>query len=89
MGLNRKAAAEFSFLLAVPTMLIATSYDVYKSHTTFTNAQWYLLFVGFLSAFLTALITVKVFIGFISRHSFLPFGIYRILISFAYGFYFL
>ncbi|ADO44473.1 undecaprenol kinase [Hydrogenobacter thermophilus TK-6] len=89
MGLNRKASAEFSFLLAVPTMLIATSYDVYKSHTTFTNAQWYLLFVGFLSAFLTALITVKVFIGFISRHSFLPFGIYRILISFAYGFYFL
>jgi undecaprenyl-diphosphatase len=89
MGLHRKASAEFSFLLAVPTMIIATSYDVYKSHSTFTHSEWHLLLVGFLSAFLTALLTVKVFLRFISRHSFLPFGIYRIVIGFLYGLLFL
>ncbi len=89
VGLHRKASAEFSFLLAVPTMIIATSYDIYKSHSTFTQSEWHLLAVGFLSAFLTALLAVKVFLRFISVHSFLPFGIYRIVIGFLYGFFFL
>lgn len=89
VGLHRKASAEFSFLLAVPTMIIATSYDIYKSHGTFTHSEWYLLLIGFLSAFLTALLTVKVFLGFISRHSFFLFGIYRIVLGLVYALFFL
>ncbi|SNZ13724.1 undecaprenyl-diphosphate phosphatase [Hydrogenobacter hydrogenophilus] len=89
VGLHRKASAEFSFLLAVPTMIIATSYDVYKSHSTFTQSEWHLLLIGFLSAFFTALLTVKVFLKFISKHSFFPFGIYRIALGFSYALFFL
>lgn len=89
VGLHRRASAEFSFLLAVPTMLIATSYDIYKSHTTFTYSEWHLLTVGFLSAFLTAVVTVRAFIGFISKHSFLPFGVYRIVLGIVYALLFL
>lgn len=89
VGLHRKASAEFSFLLAIPTIIIATSYDVYKSHSTFTHSEWHLLLIGFLSAFFTALLTVKVFLKFISKHSFFPFGIYRIVLGFLYAFLFL
>ncbi|MGB9874464.1 MAG: undecaprenyl-diphosphate phosphatase [Hydrogenobacter sp.] len=89
VGLHRKASTEFSFLLAVPTMIIATSYDVYKSHSTFTQSEWHLLLIGFLSAFFTALLAVKVFLKFISKHSFFPFGIYRIALGFLYALFFL
>lgn len=89
MGLSRKASAEFSFLLAVPTMLIATSYDIYKSHAEFQPQEWQILAVGFITAFVFALISVKSLLAFLSRHSFLPFGIYRILVGVAYAYFFL
>ena len=89
MGLNRRTAAEFSFLLAVPTMFVATSYDLYKSHGEFNTSEWYLLAVGFLSSFITALITVKLFLGYVSKHSFVPFGIYRILVGIIYAVFFI
>ncbi len=86
MGLRREKSAEFSFLLAVPTMLVATSYDLVKSHQEFSLDQWHVLGIGFITAFFTALITVRIFLRFISRHSFVPFGIYRILVGLVYAY---
>ena len=89
MGLNRKQSAEFSFLLAIPTMLTATAYDLYKSHSQFSVQEFHLLGVGFFTSFLTAMITVKLLLRFISTHSFMPFGIYRILLGLIYSYFFL
>jgi len=89
MGLNRKQAAEFSFLLAVPTMLSATGYDLYKSYSQFSFQEFHLLATGFVVSFLTAILSVKLFLRFVSSYSFLPFGIYRILVSLLYSYFFL
>ncbi len=78
VGLPRSAAVEFSFLLAIPTMAAATGYDLVKSGLMFSQSEWYLLIIGFWAAFVTAAITVKLFVQFVSRHTFIPFGIYRI-----------
>lgn len=86
MGLNRKTSAEFSFLLAVPTMFIATSYDLYKSHKSFQLQEWYILLLGFITSFFFALLSVKMLLRLLQRYSFLPFGIYRILIGLLYAF---
>jgi len=89
MGLNRRQAAEFSFLLAVPTMLSATGYDLYKSYSQFSFQEFHLLAIGFAVSFLTAMLSVKLFLRFVSSYSFLPFGIYRILVSLLYSYFFL
>ncbi len=89
MGLNRKQATEFSFLLAVPTMLTATGYDLYKSYSQFNLQEFHLLGIGFTVSFLTAILSVKLFLRFVSAYNFLPFGIYRILVSFLYSYFFL
>ncbi|MDW8433809.1 MAG: undecaprenyl-diphosphatase UppP [Aquificaceae bacterium] len=89
MGMNRKASAEFSFLLAVPTMLIATSYDLYKSHGEFQASEWQVLSVGFITAFVFAILSVKMLLGLLSKYSFLPFGVYRIVVGIVYAYFFL
>ena len=81
LGLDRKTAAEFSFLLAVPTMLIATAYDVFKHRNELSLEHWELLALGFVSAFITAFIVVKWFLKFIKQHTFIPFGVYRIAVG--------
>lgn len=81
LGLSRKCAAEFSFLLAIPTLFAATFYDVYKNHTLFESAQMAYMLTGGVVAFLTSLIVIKVFMKFISRFSYVSFGIYRILLG--------
>lgn len=81
VGLNRKSAVEFSFLLAVPTMIAATGLDLVKSSFNFSNAEWGMLAVGFAGAFVTALLTVKYFLRFVEHHTFVPFGIYRIVLA--------
>lgn len=86
MGLNRKAAAEFSFLLAVPTMLVAMSYDLYKSHKSFQAEEWYILFLGFITSFIFALLSVKLLLRLLQRYSFVPFGVYRILVGLIYAY---
>ncbi len=88
MGLNRKKAAEFSFLLAVPTMFVATAYDLYKSHAYFNNEEWSILAIGFFTAFFSALLSVKFLLSFVSKYSFVPFGIYRIFVSLVYAYFF-
>ncbi|MDR2639278.1 MAG: undecaprenyl-diphosphate phosphatase [Helicobacteraceae bacterium] len=78
-GLDRSSAALFSFLLAVPTMLIAVSYDLYKNYNEFSADQTISLAIGFITAFIVALVVIKSFMRFISRFNFAPFGVYRII----------
>ncbi|MFZ5723960.1 MAG: undecaprenyl-diphosphate phosphatase [Pseudomonadota bacterium] len=78
VGLSRKAAAEFSFFLAMPTMLAATVYDVYRHRALFQADDLALLATGFVAAFVAAFFTVKALVAFVARHSFVPFAWYRI-----------
>ena len=82
--LNKKAAAEFSFFLAVPTMFAATAYKLlkfYKEGNSFGTEQFTLLAVGNIVAFLVAILAIKSFIGFLTRHGFKVFGYYRIVLG--------
>lgn len=88
-GLSRRAAAEFSFILAVPTMLAASGYDLYKRAHTFPHEGYGLMAIGFVAAFITALLTVRWLLEFVSRNTFVPFAIYRILIGVVYAMFFL
>lgn len=87
LGLSRKSAAEFSFLLAIPTMIIATAYDLFKHRHEMVVDDWTMLVVAFVTAFIFALATVKFFVGFVSRHTFVGFAIYRIIVGIIF-FYF-
>lgn len=87
IGLNRKTAVEFSFLLAVPTMLGATTLDLIKTNFRFSTQEYTILTIGFFVAFATAFVVVKYFLKYIEKHTFTSFGIYRILLSFAFWFY--
>lgn len=80
-GLNRKTAVEFSFLLAIPTLIAATGLDLVKTNFSFTTNEWSLLTVGFLASFAVALLSIKWFISYVQKYSFIPFGIYRIIIA--------
>ncbi|WP_423147657.1 undecaprenyl-diphosphate phosphatase [Rubrolithibacter danxiaensis] len=82
--LSRTAAAEFSFFLAVPTMFGATVkkiYDFYKTGYTITNEEINLLIIGNIVGFIVAMIAIKSFIGYLSKHGFKLFGWYRIIIG--------
>ncbi|MFA6550425.1 MAG: undecaprenyl-diphosphatase UppP [Candidatus Gracilibacteria bacterium] len=81
LGLSRKAIVEFSFLLAVPTMLAASSMDLYKNATAFSTSQIGFLSLGFIVSFLVAILAIKFFLKFIQKHSFTWFGVYRIIIA--------
>ncbi len=82
--LTRKAAAEFSFFLAVPTMFAATAkklYDFYGDGHVITTEELNLLLIGNVVGFLVALVAIKTFIGFLTKHGFRVFGIYRIIVG--------
>jgi len=81
--LTRRLAAEFSFFLAVPTMVAATGYKLLKASDTIQKDQVQLLVVGNIVAFIVAIIAIKFFIGFLQRHGFRLFGIYRIIAGLA------
>lgn len=78
-GLSRKAATEFSFFLAIPTMLAATVYDLYKNWPLLDLADLPVFAVGFVASFFAAMVAVKAFIGFVSSHTFVAFAWYRIV----------
>lgn len=78
-GVDRKTAVEFSFFLAIPTMIAATGYSLLKHATPLSQDQWMILGTGFATAFVTAMIVIRIFLAFISSHSFVIFGWYRIL----------
>jgi undecaprenyl-diphosphatase len=86
-GLSKNEAVEFSFLLAVPTMVAATGYDLIKSSIHFSSWEVQMLCVGFTIAFVTALIAVKTFVTFVQKHSFNVFGAYRIILALLYWFF--
>jgi undecaprenyl-diphosphatase len=82
LGTKRNTAVEFSFLLAVPTMFAATILDILKSDFVSYNPNEYILLaIGFIGSFFVAILAIKFFLNFIKNHTFIPFGIYRIIIS--------
>jgi undecaprenyl-diphosphatase len=81
VGLKREPAVEFSFLLAIPTMIAATGLDLVKSNFAFSSSEWGLLSFGFIGAFITALLAVKFFIRYVQHHTFVAFGVYRIVLA--------
>ena len=81
MGVKRQAIVEFSFLLAVPTMAMATAYDLYKSAGNFSFDNFYILVIGFIVSFIVAIFAIKWLLKFIQNHTFIPFGVYRIIVA--------
>ncbi|HZG08683.1 MAG TPA: undecaprenyl-diphosphate phosphatase [Allosphingosinicella sp.] len=81
LGIERRTAAEFSFFLAVPTMVGATTLSVAKHHEEIAAAgvDWGLIAVGFVTSFLVAMAIIKWFVGIVSRYGFAPFAWYRIV----------
>ena len=83
LGIKRETIVEFSFLLAVPTMLAATALDILKSINDFSSAQFSILGVGLLVSFVTAILSIKFLLAFVKTRTFIAFGIYRILLVIA------
>jgi undecaprenyl-diphosphatase len=87
LGVERRTAAEFSFFLAIPTMVGATTLELMKHHDTLLTGASGIGFgavgVGFIVSFIVAIVVVKAFVRYISRHGFAPFAWYRILVGVA------
>lgn len=80
-GLDRRTAAEYSFFLAVPTMAAATAYTLYREWHLLTPDGLSMIAVGFVVAFLSALVVVRWLVDFVGRHGFAPFAWYRIVLG--------
>jgi len=78
-GLSRKAAADFSFLLAIPTMFAASGYEFLKNISSFKDQNFAVLAVGFVVSFVSAYVAVKLFLKFVEKYTLIPFGVYRII----------
>jgi undecaprenyl-diphosphatase len=84
VGTSRAAAAEFSFFMAIPTMLgaaLVKTAKLFSSGTEIATTEWTILALGCLSAFLVSLCAIRFLMDFVSRHSFAPFGWYRIALG--------
>lgn len=86
LGVGRVAIVQFSFLLAVPVMFAATGLDMYKSAGSFSTDDFGLLTVGFVVSFIVALASIRFLLGYVRKHTFIPFGIYRIVIALLFFF---
>lgn len=84
-GIQRKTATEFSFFLAMPTMLAAAVYDTWKNAAALTQQDTLAIVVGFVTAFFSALIVVKAVLAFISKHTYRVFAWYRIVLGAIVG----
>jgi undecaprenyl-diphosphatase len=89
LGLTRITIVEFSFLLAVPTLGAATALDLFKSAHTFTAESLGLLAVGFVVSFIIALLSIRFLLSYVRTHTFIPFGIYRIIVAVLFFVFFL
>ena len=78
-GLSRRTAAEFSFFAAIPALLAATAYEIYKARADFATADVETLVVSCVASFVSALLATKLLLRFVSRHSFASFAWYRIV----------
>lgn len=83
MGVERKTAAEFSFFLAVPTMMAATVYALWKDRALLNADDLGMIAIGFATALVVALLVVKAFVAIVSKYGFAPFAYYRIIIGAA------
>ncbi|WP_339108516.1 undecaprenyl-diphosphate phosphatase [Thioclava sp. GXIMD4216] len=88
MGVSKRAAAEFSFFLSMPTMAGAFAYDLYKNYDLLNADDMTLIVIGFVMAFISAVIVVRHLLDFISRHGYAIFGYWRILVGLAIFGYF-
>jgi len=89
LGLKRETIVEFSFLLAVPTMVAASGLDLLNSGGSFSGSQIGLLSLGFVVSFVVALFSIRWLLKYIHQHNFVPFGIYRIVLALVFGFWLL
>lgn len=81
LGISREKIVEFSFMLAIPTMLAASALDILKNYQIILAGNLTTLSIGFITAFISALVVIRLFIAFISRFSFVWFGVYRIILA--------
>lgn len=81
LGLKRKTIVEFSFLLAVPTMLAASGLDLIKTGVQFSPSEWWTIFFGALLSCVVAIGAIKFLLNFIQKRSFVVFGVYRIILA--------
>ena len=80
LGMKRKTIVLLSFLLAVPTMIAASGFDLINTAGTFSSSQVSILLIGFVTSFFVALAAIRLFLGYVGKHNFIPFGIYRIVL---------
>ncbi|HEX3756375.1 MAG TPA: undecaprenyl-diphosphate phosphatase [Rhizomicrobium sp.] len=81
LGADKRAAAEFSFFLAIPTMIGAFAYDFYKNRADMTTDHIGIIAIGFVVSFITALIVVKTFLSYVTRHGFVLFAWWRVVVG--------
>ena len=77
-GLSRPAATEFSFFLAVPTLLAATAYELFRNRATLAGGDLSMIGTGFVVAFVSAFFVVRWLLRYVAHHDFVPFAWYRI-----------
>ena len=81
LGADKRSAAEFSFFLAIPTMVGAFAYDFYKNRADFTTDNLSIIAVGFVVSFITAMIVVRAFLNFVTRRGFTFFAWWRVIVG--------
>ncbi|WP_024620628.1 undecaprenyl-diphosphate phosphatase [Metaclostridioides mangenotii] len=81
LGTSRFVAAEFSFFMAIPTMLGASALKLLKAGFAFSGFEWLVLLIGSVVAFLVSVVVIKLFMDYIKKHDFKPFGYYRIVLG--------
>lgn len=88
LGTSRFIAAEFSFFMAIPTMFGASVLKILKAGFAFSAFQWFVILVGFVTAFIVSIVVIKLFMNYIKKHSFASFGVYRIILGIIVSLYF-
>jgi len=83
LGASRSVAAEFSFFLAIPTMMAASAYSFLKANASLSTVEWQILIIGFVVSFLVAWVVIAAFMNYIKKKDFKPFGYYRIIFGFV------
>jgi undecaprenyl-diphosphatase len=81
LGADKRAAAEFSFFLAIPTMVGAFAYDFYKNRAEMTSDHLGIVAIGFVVSFITAIVVVKSFLSYVTRHGFALFAWWRVIVG--------
>lgn len=81
LGANKRAAAEFSFFLSMPTMAGAFAYDLYKNRDVLDASAMHEIVIGFIAAFVAAVLVVRWLLGYVGRHGYALFGWWRIIVG--------